>query len=243
MAKKYKNFSIIVAGIDIIALVWSLLSFRGKYLYPVFSLDVFRFVSTLVVLLIFDVVTVAFYVYICNKNTNPYAKVFNLILFLPLTLGFLFSVFYFLGVGAHWISQTDNFSEFGEVDCDLEETCSIAGMRISEITGSDLKCVEEFHYSYQSLFGTCFEFRGRFYFSEDDYNKIKSNFLSAKEFDECLFTEEEKERLSMTGRFVFNESTPLYESRTSFESWERCIIEFNDEEKCFLFNLSGFCDT
>ena len=155
---------------------------------------------------------------------------------------FIIVVLLFTFPSSFWKSETEDFEEFETVDAELDDSMKIAGLRISEILESEVENVSDFYYSYDSaLFYIRFGLRGRIEFSEQKYLRIKNAFKDAEEFEERIFSLEEQERFGMSGEYVFDSSVPSYESATFVDCWHTLKIHFNDEEKCFYFDIFGDC--
>ena len=141
--------------------------------------------------------------------------------------------------GNFWKSETGDFSEFSSADKSLNDNLKIAGMTIDEIITLNVTSVDEFHYYYQAYmtYGA-FEFKGRFVFSEEDYEILKNKFVDAPEFEMALYSSADRSS-EMTGCFELDAEIPMYESKTTADSWDKIVIEFCDDEKCFYFDLIG----
>ena len=147
-------------------------------------------------------------------------------------------------VNNFWRSEVSDFEDFHGADTYLEREVKIAGLSIEDIAQNRAVQVEDFEYTYQArLLYSTFKLKGKFVYSEENYNAIKQAFLSDPEFVEVIYTNSEQDIYDMTGHFQFKSTLPEYQTKTSVDEWKTLIIRLNDDQHCFYFYLEGEYET
>ena len=240
--KKKQNLIILLASSILLLGSFAYLFITTKNLYS-YSHFIFDKYSLLVWVAVFFIailiLTIA--LILCKNN-----KVVKVLVLLPLTLlvwwaSMVCSAFI---VNNFWRSEVSYFEDFHGADTYLEKEAKIAGLSIEDITQNGVEQVEDFEYTYQArLLYSTFKLKGKFVYSEENYNAIKQAFLSDPEFTEVVYTDAEQGANNMTGYFQFKSTLPGYQTKTSVDEWKALIIQFNDDQHCFYFCLEGEYDT
>lgn len=239
MVKKSGLLKFLVAFSIILSLFFILSNF-WNYKYPNFVFNKPALIFIISAISIFDVITLILLSITSNKSLI--SKSLILLPILGILLFLTFVVLCVFTVGVFWESKTTDFNDFSGTDTGMY--VRIAGLTIDDITESEIKNVEEFYYSYNSVFlADSFKFKGKFTFSEERYHEIKNAFLTAPEFSEVKYDVQQSSEYGMSGEFIVDITLPMYVSKTSVERWEKVIIRFNDETLSFYFDLDGEYDT
>lgn len=232
-----KNF----LGITLLCfnILWlALVLFYGcrKYKYPVFVLNTRVLLFVTVSLVIFDLINI--FVSLMLKRSNAFIRIVVALLIFVVSFYLIIGPFGMWTFGHFWKSEVNDFDEFCGTDEFLQ--IKIAGLTLDDITSLDIRSVDDFHYySNFIIFHDSFEFKGRFVFSEEDYNTLKGKFVSAPEFNTRIYSQSESSINGMTGSFDWIDGVPLWESETTVDNWEKSIIEFCDDDHSFYFDLVG----
>jgi len=240
MVSRLKKIAPPAICVNILLILFTLLAEKAKYLYGKFEFNITAFLTNLAIIFIADVIIGA--VLLFGKNTVK--KIIALILICLLIAWCFLVTAAFTVIGVFWRSEVLDYESFYAIDEELDYNVRIAGLSLSEIILEGTEQAEDFYYCYKSQLGAeILEVRGKFYFSEQGYNKLKSAFSNANEFSEVIYSEEEQIRFNMTGGYDRKRDIPAYESSTSVDDWKRMIIRFSDSDRAFYFDLSGVCYT
>ena len=239
MLTKNKVIFTVLTVVDLVYIALLLLVCKNNYLYSKFVFDIEVLFFNLIGLVLLNAAVILIGLFAKRIRT----LVCTSVVFILPALWILVTVF-LLSAGMFWVSETNDYADFDNVDASLDRHLEIAGLKISDIMAADAESDEEFYYYYQSrLLGEHFALKAELHLAEQDYEIIKGAFEKAKEFKANTYTFEQQQELNMTGYYEFDSQVPMSESLTSVDHWERVIINFCDERNVFFLDLKGECET
>ena len=204
-------------------------SIAYKYLRFTFNISAIFFTACAVA--IFAAVNIIFYLVI--KRLPLLIKIIPIISVFLVTLWVVFVFWFVFIVGCFWESETSDFDTFEGSDEQLNTLLDIAGLNVDDITNMDIQSVDNFYYYYHSYpTYSAFKFKGNFNLTEEDYYTLKTAFLDAPEFEKIAETD-------TSGCFEINSEAPKYESKTTVDTWNNCIIKYSDTDCSFYFDFDG----